>query len=439
MSGADATSWQSASIRWRSGHGPEGSYVEIAVEPDYVDDDAWGADFDRHLDALAGLAVARVAPGRPVSRGVYRFRTPPVVPVAALVRPNGIGDRAAMDLFLTFAPLIDALSTAARGRELALHRNLGPLQLNIDADGQGHWIGAGIPPIEMWDWLDDPTLLPSGPTLAVTPPERVAGEPEDVSTDLYALALICSELALGRPLLGATGGELIDAIRRGDAYGAVKGRLRRAFASVLAPWPDQRPSAQVAVEAVRSAAEGASGASLRDLAAAKVAAVWGLATTPVPQPSERAPPPAGDLAHEALARAEGWARKAATEGGGTAEARAAVRAVERVRYAIVALQTATDPARQADAQRALDRAVDAARIAAEAAQRRSTAVPIERSVVPRPARHASPPAPPPEPLAPEPPAGPAAEPGPSQPTGLRRGLDRRGTVLADWERLRRPR
>jgi hypothetical protein len=406
--------WRCAVHSWRQGSGPEGSWVEVVVDPDYLDDDAWGSDFERHLDAVAGLTVPGVAPGRAISRGIYRFRCRPVVPAVALGRARGIGDRAALELFLAFAPILAALSSAAHRHEVSLARNVGPLQLALDAEGQGHLVGVGIPPIEIWDWHDDPALVPSVATLRAAPPERIAGEPEDVSSDLYALALVAAELGRGAPLLPQTGDALVEAIRRGEAATAFTGPLHRALAGILAPWPDERPAPTAAIESVRNARDRAAGPSLAELAAPLVAAAWGIAPATAPTPPAAPEPEPAAPAHGALAEAESWARRAAEVGPNTAEARAAARAVERVHHALASLQAATDPARREEAQRALQRAVDAARIAAEAVRRRATAVPLERVARPSP--------PPPVPVAPR---------------GLRRGTQRQGSLLEDWERLRR--
>ncbi len=433
------TPYRSALLTWTPGQGVEGSWVDVAVDADYRDDDAWGPQFDRQLDRLSGLGIVGVCPGRPLERGVYRFRCVPVVPLAGLLSafPTGAGDVAAIQLFLAAAPIFDQIATANRAAEIVVSRSLGPLGIGVDVDGGCHLVGVGFPPLEVWDWLDDPSVVPSAVTLRHAPPERLAGEPEDVSTDLYVLALMCVELGTGKPVLAGAGSDLLEAVRRGDARSLLKGRMSRAFSGVLAPWSDQRPRLDEALATAATALEGASGTGLAAISAALIEPNWAKKQPVKPHAPTAATPPQPALpssttpflgtALAALARAEADARRAEELARGSAEARAAAKAVERIRHAVAAAEAATSDQRGDEAARAAVRAADAARIAADALQRRATSAPFVRTATPMPVRRVQNPTPAPIGTAPLP---------PSRMTTLRRGTQRLGTTLADWENHR---
>ena len=59
------TPYRSALLTWTPGQGVEGSWVDVAVDADYRDDDAWGPQFDRQLDRLSGLGIVGVCPDAP--------------------------------------------------------------------------------------------------------------------------------------------------------------------------------------------------------------------------------------------------------------------------------------------------------------------------------------------------------------------------------------
>ncbi len=129
--------------------------------------------------------------------------------------------RAALELLYGAAlTLVEAAESGATAGVLS-HGGLNPWRLLLDERAQTLIIGAGLPPVELLTFHEDPKLLPAADTFRYCPPERLMGGREGLSSDLYALALIAFELMTGRPVFDG----LVQEIRQQAARGEGSRRL----------------------------------------------------------------------------------------------------------------------------------------------------------------------------------------------------------------------
>lgn len=158
-------------------------------------------------DRQAGALVYRTGSGR-LLQGV-------------LASPPGADPRIRAGLELIGAAAA-ALQEAAEAGAVPSHGALTPRRLLIRPDGSIGLVGYGVPAVEVVAYLDEETDDAHATSLRYVPPERIEDSPEDVRSDLYALALIAAELMLGSPVYEGTGEEIIEQILRGDGPDALE-------------------------------------------------------------------------------------------------------------------------------------------------------------------------------------------------------------------------
>ncbi|MFH1464440.1 MAG: hypothetical protein ABIO70_08635, partial [Pseudomonadota bacterium] len=110
------------------------------------------------------------------------------------------GVRAGLELMYAAGEiLVDAAETGV-GHGVYSHGGLTPWRLLLKADGQAEIIGYALPQVEILRFHSDPGAIPREDSFRYCPPERMDAAAEDLSSDLFALALIAFELMTGKPV-----------------------------------------------------------------------------------------------------------------------------------------------------------------------------------------------------------------------------------------------
>jgi hypothetical protein len=170
-------------------------------------------------------------------RGRYTYLTGEVWSLAELLddarrRREPLGPRAAAEIgWLAGHALVEA-ADAALAAGIGCHGDVSPWRIVVSADGSVQLIGYG---------LAEPEALrvrqtegdPKEPVFGYAPPERVARRIEDVRSDLFSLAVVLAEVAVGEPLLSGDPVSLRESARAGGASRALQAMNH----------PDQMPPA----------------------------------------------------------------------------------------------------------------------------------------------------------------------------------------------------
>jgi len=160
------------------------------------------------------------------------------------------GVRAGLEMsFLCAGILLEASETGAQ-LGVDSHLSLTPQRIMLKSDGQVQIIGYGLTQVEMLDFLDNGGKSPAEDSFRYCPPERLAGDVEDLNADFYSLCLIAFEFITGKPLLDGSLKELEKGAREGAAASNIgkqgaslpKG-VKSFFATALNTDPSKRFSA----------------------------------------------------------------------------------------------------------------------------------------------------------------------------------------------------
>ncbi|HMV66590.1 MAG TPA: hypothetical protein PKA64_07045, partial [Myxococcota bacterium] len=188
-----------------------------------------------------------------VDAGRYSYLTGEVWTLAEIMqegrkRAGGLGERAAVEVgWLVGTALVEA-AEAGETAGIVCHGDVSPWRITLRPDGELLIIGYGLPDPEWLRMRHTGAEVPMEPSFRYAPPERAAGRPEDIHSDLFGLALLVAELATGAPVYGGTIAEMWAASRTGAAMGSaaisrVKQPLRDHLLPMLEPAPGARPSA----------------------------------------------------------------------------------------------------------------------------------------------------------------------------------------------------
>ena len=153
-------------------------------------------------DPSQALFIYTIGEGRLLSEILIRCGARGVVP----------GERVAIELLERVAAILDDASAAGRRVNIANHGALNPWRIVVYPTGRVALVGYALPPIEVLAWLDEDTDALPGSGFRYSPPERIQDGDEDVRSDLFALGIMASELALGSILLAGTPQQLVDLI-----------------------------------------------------------------------------------------------------------------------------------------------------------------------------------------------------------------------------------
>jgi hypothetical protein len=166
-----------------------------------------GGELLSRLPFLEKPGVSGVIPlaGRDPAEGAFVYATGTVWSVAEVVRAfsdlgEKCGHRAGLELAYVTSQIL--LEGAEKGAAIGVfnHGSLSPWRLFLKEDGQVQVVGWGLPQVELIEHLDDETSPIKEDSYRYCPPERIERKDEDVSSDLFSLALIAVELMVGRPV-----------------------------------------------------------------------------------------------------------------------------------------------------------------------------------------------------------------------------------------------
>ncbi len=160
--------------------------------------------------------------------GAFIYPTGQIWSVAEIIRmladlgEDG-GVRAGLELMFLGGQILFEASQTGEAQGVYSHGGLTPWRLVLRKDGQVEIIGYALPQVEILLFHEDSSQIPREDSFRYCPPERIAGQPEDLSSDLFALALCAFELMTGKPVYDG----LVNDIRQQAARGECSRRLFR--------------------------------------------------------------------------------------------------------------------------------------------------------------------------------------------------------------------
>ncbi|MFT4622847.1 MAG: hypothetical protein ACI8PZ_001503 [Myxococcota bacterium] len=157
------------------------------------------------------------------------------------------GVKAGLELCYLAGEILADAAEVAPAHGVPNHGSLDPWRVLLKADGQVVVLGYGLPAVDVLAYLENKARVPTEDGLRYCPPERLSGAPEEVSSDLFSLALLALELMMGRPVYDG----LVDDIRQQASRGEGVRRLyqwrdklpesvRDVLSRALKPDPDTR-------------------------------------------------------------------------------------------------------------------------------------------------------------------------------------------------------
>lgn len=171
--------------------------------------------------------------GHEPSTGAFIYPTGRVWSVAELIRlladrgERG-GVRAGLELMYTAGQILVEGADAGQSQGVYSHGGLTPRRIMVKSDGQVMVVGYGLPQVEILRFHEDRRQVPREDSFRYCPPERMEARPEDLTSDLFGLALIGFEMMTGKPVYDG----LVNDIRQQAARGEGSRRLFR-FREVL--------------------------------------------------------------------------------------------------------------------------------------------------------------------------------------------------------------
>ena len=160
-----------------------------------------------------------------------RFTNPTgrIVPLATLLREHrrsnsAMGVRAAVELAFLVGEILAEGAEVGAMVGVHCHGSVSPWRIAVRPDGDVQLLGHGLPDLAAARLRRDPKWRGADATWLYAPPERFTSHPEDVSSDLFSLALVSAEVALGEPIRQGTPTELERLGRQGLAATLLKRR-----------------------------------------------------------------------------------------------------------------------------------------------------------------------------------------------------------------------
>ncbi|MEZ4236022.1 MAG: hypothetical protein R3F59_07650 [Myxococcota bacterium] len=199
---------------------------------------------------------------RDPAEGRFAYPTGPFWTLHELLRIHAdlsrqIGLRAGLELaWLVGQILVEAAENGAV-QGCFSHGGLTPWRIGLRTEGEVIVLGHGLPQVDVLCHQADPSFAVSPDSLRYAPPERLAGQPEDVAADTAALTLIAYEAITGQPLyVGHEVEHLSRAVSMAEGASILSRPnelprdVAKMFAQSLIFDPDARLSGQAWVDAV---------------------------------------------------------------------------------------------------------------------------------------------------------------------------------------------
>jgi len=257
-------------------------HTAIVFHPEYRAHDAIGSALDVVLGFLESPMVTGLVELTGVDRdkGAFIYPTGEAWSVAEVIRlladygePAGV--RAGLELMYAAGQILVEAADVGDSQGVYSHGGLTPWRVMLKRDGQILIIGHALPQVEILQFHQDNSRVPREDSFRYCPPERVESGAEDLSSDLFSLALIAFELMTGKPVYDG----LVNDIRQQAARGEGTRRLfrfrevlpqsvRDVLTYALRPAREDRyPSGDEFLESVRAvlSSRDATGASLMDV------------------------------------------------------------------------------------------------------------------------------------------------------------------------------
>ena len=171
--------------------------------------------------------------GRDPSQGAFVYDTGPTWAVADIIRiladlGETAGSRAGLELMLRAGKVLNEAASFGASENVYSHGGLTPWRMVLRQDGRVMIIGHALPQVEILMFHEDHTVLPPSDSFRYCPPERIHGEEEDLSSDLFSLSLVIFEFITGKPVYDGLVNDIRQQAARGDA-GSVLFRARASL------------------------------------------------------------------------------------------------------------------------------------------------------------------------------------------------------------------
>ena len=179
--------------------------------------------------------------GRDESEGAFVYPTGQVWAVADVIRiladlGETAGVRAGLELMHSAGQVLSTAADFGASDNVYSHGGLTPWRLVMRQDGRVLVIGHALPQVEILMFHEDHTVVPPSDSFRYCPPERIHGEEEDLSSDLFSLCLIAFEFMTGKPVYDGLVNDIRQKAARGDATNVifrVRDRLPKSVRDIL--------------------------------------------------------------------------------------------------------------------------------------------------------------------------------------------------------------
>ncbi len=133
------------------------------------------------------------------------------------------GVRAGLELMFAAGQVLVEAAESGESHGIYSHGGLTPWRVMLKADGQVEILGYALPQVEILLFQSNNRDVPKEDSFRYCPPERMEGASEELSADLFALALIAFEFMTGKPVYDG----LVNDIRTQASRGEGSRRLFR--------------------------------------------------------------------------------------------------------------------------------------------------------------------------------------------------------------------
>ncbi len=157
---------------------------------------------------------------RDAEQGAFVYPTGQTWAVADVIRiladlGESAGIRAGLELLHKTGTILKEAAEYGADSNVYSHGGLTPWRVMLRQDGRVLVIGHALPQVEILMFHEDHTHVPPSDSFRYCPPERIHGEEEDLSSDLFSLCLIGFEFMTGKPVYDG----LVNDIRQKAARG----------------------------------------------------------------------------------------------------------------------------------------------------------------------------------------------------------------------------